>query len=110
MRSRKKFKSENPIGTAFIESIDQEGRGVAHVDGKAIFIRGALPNETVTYQSSRVKTSYEFADTKSVIKASNLRVTPKCAHFGMCGGCALRQSKTQKYVAPNIWTCLGLST
>ena len=71
MRSRKKFKSENPIGTALVESLDQEGRGVAHVEGKAIFIRGALPNEKVTYQSTRIKSSYEFAEVKSVLKASN---------------------------------------
>ena len=55
MRSRKKNKAEQPLGTAYIESLDQEGRGVAHVDGKAIFIQGALPNETVRYQSTRVK-------------------------------------------------------
>jgi 23S rRNA (uracil1939-C5)-methyltransferase len=97
MRSRK---SKQPtIGTALIESLDQEGRGVAHVDGKAIFIRGALPNEKVTYQSTRVKTSYEFADTTAVLKASNLRVTPKCSHFGMCGGCALQHLDFSAQVA-----------
>ncbi|HYG12799.1 MAG TPA: TRAM domain-containing protein, partial [Methylophilaceae bacterium] len=47
---------------AHIESLDQEGRGVAHVDGKVIFIDGALPGETVTYQSHRRKKSYEVAD------------------------------------------------
>lgn len=99
MRSRKKFKSENPIGTALIESLDQEGRGVAHVDGKAIFIRGALPNEKVTYQSTRIKSSYEFAEVKSVLKASNLRVIPKCPHFGMCGGCALQHLDFSAQVA-----------
>ena len=99
MRSRKKFKSENPIGTARIESLDQEGRGVAHVEGKAIFIRGALPNEVVTYQSTRIKSSYEFAEVKSVLKASNLRVTPKCPHFGMCGGCALQHLDFSAQVA-----------
>jgi 23S rRNA (uracil1939-C5)-methyltransferase len=99
MRSRKKNKVEPALGTAHIESLDQEGRGVAHVDGKAIFIRGALPNETVTYQSTRVKASYEFAETKEVLKASNLRVTPKCKHFGMCGGCALQHLDFSAQVA-----------
>ena len=99
MRSRKKNKVEQPLGTAHIESLDQEGRGVAHVEGKAIFIRGALPNETVTYQSTRVKASYEFAETKEVLKASNLRVTPKCKHFGMCGGCALQHLDFSAQVA-----------
>lgn len=99
MRSRKKNKVEQPLGTARIESLDQEGRGVAHVEGKAIFIQGALPNEIVKYQSTRVKASYEFAETKEVIKASNLRVTPKCKHFGMCGGCALQHLDFSAQVA-----------
>ncbi len=75
---------------ATIESLDQEGRGVTHVDGKTIFIDGALPNEKVTYQSIRIKPSYEVANVVEVLKQSNQRVTPKCRHFGLCGGCKLQ--------------------
>jgi len=75
---------------ATIESLDQEGRGVAHVEGKTIFIDGALPNEKVTYQSIRIKPSYEVANIVEVLKQSNQRVTPKCPHFGLCGGCKLQ--------------------
>jgi 23S rRNA (uracil1939-C5)-methyltransferase len=110
MRSRKKFKSENPIVTAHVESLDQEGRGVAHVEGKVIFIQGALPNETVRYQATRVKSSYEFAQTVEVLKPSNLRVTPKCKHFGMCGGCALQHldfgaqvAAKQRLLEDDLW-------
>ena len=46
---------------AQIESLDREGRGVAHVDGKAIFVDGALPGETVVYSVYRKKPSYELA-------------------------------------------------
>ena len=110
MRSRKKFKSENPIVIAHVESLDQEGRGVAHVEGKVIFIQGALPNETVRYQATRVKSSYEFAQTVEVLKPSNLRVTPKCKHFGMCGGCALQHldfgaqvAAKQRLLEDDLW-------
>lgn len=82
--------AENPIVTAVIESLDQEGRGVTHVDGKAIFVDGALPNEKVRYQSQYIKPSYEVANTVEVMKQSNQRVTPKCPHFGICGGCKLQ--------------------
>jgi 23S rRNA (uracil1939-C5)-methyltransferase len=82
--------AENPIVTAVIESLDQEGRGVTHVDGKAIFVDGALPNEKVRYQSQYIKPSYEVANTIEVIKQSNQRVIPKCPHFGICGGCKLQ--------------------
>lgn len=91
--------AENPILPAIIESLDQEGRGVAHVDGKTIFIDGALPNERVTYQSQHIKPSYEVANTISVSKQSNQRVIPKCPHFGLCGGCKLQHMDINAQVA-----------
>jgi 23S rRNA (uracil1939-C5)-methyltransferase len=82
-----------------IESLDHEGRGVTHVEGKAIFIEGALPGERVTYSSYRRKPSYEFARLQNLVKASPNRVTPKCAHFGMCGGCAMQHFDAAAQVA-----------
>jgi 23S rRNA (uracil1939-C5)-methyltransferase len=79
-----------PVLTAIIESLDQEGRGVTHYEGKTIFIDGALPLEKVTFQSHYTKSSYEVANTVAVLKQSNQRVTPKCRHFGNCGGCKLQ--------------------
>lgn len=75
---------------AVIESLDHEGRGVAHVDGKAIFIDGALPGEKVDYLSYRSKPRFEQADVGRIFKASAQRVTPRCALFGRCGGCAMQ--------------------
>jgi 23S rRNA (uracil1939-C5)-methyltransferase len=89
----------NPILTATIESLDQEGRGVAHVAGKTIFIDGALPNEKVTYQAQHIKPSYEVANTIEVLKQSNQRVTPKCPHYGKCGGCKLQHLDVNAQVA-----------
>ncbi len=91
--------AENPILHATIESLDQEGRGVAHVDGKTIFIDGALPNEHVTYQSQRIKPSYEAANVVEVLQASSERVTPKCPHYGLCGGCKLQHMDATAQVA-----------
>jgi 23S rRNA (uracil1939-C5)-methyltransferase len=90
--------ADNPILTATIESLDQEGRGVAHVDGKTIFIDGALPQETVTYQSQHIKSSYELANVVAVLMPSNQRVTPKCLHFGLCGGCKLQHLDAKSQV------------
>lgn len=92
-KRRNKAQTENtpaPILTAVIESLDQEGRGVTHVEGKTIFVDGALPGEKVTFQSHRIKPSYEVANVVEVLKQSNQRVTPKCPHFGVCGGCKLQ--------------------
>ncbi|MEQ1601392.1 MAG: 23S rRNA (uracil(1939)-C(5))-methyltransferase RlmD [Methylophilaceae bacterium] len=88
---------ENPI--AIIESLDQDGRGVAHVAGKTLFIEGALPGEKVTYQSTRRKPSYEFAHVVEILKPSNLRTEPKCPHYGMCGGCAMQHLELGAQVA-----------
>ncbi|HEX8987208.1 MAG TPA: 23S rRNA (uracil(1939)-C(5))-methyltransferase RlmD [Rhodocyclaceae bacterium] len=75
---------------ALIESLDNEGRGIAHVDGKVIFIEGALPGEVVEYSSYRKKPSYEQAQTTQVLKPSSQRVQPACPHFGVCGGCSMQ--------------------
>ncbi|MDQ8020566.1 MAG: 23S rRNA (uracil(1939)-C(5))-methyltransferase RlmD [Moraxellaceae bacterium] len=75
---------------AVIESLDHEGRGFARVDGKAIFIEGALPGEKVEYSSYRKRASFEHATLTRVIKESSARVTPRCKHFGTCGGCSMQ--------------------
>ena len=87
------------VTTATIESLDHEGQGVAHVDGKTIFINGALPYETVVYSSYRKKPSFENADTSKVLKASFMRTTPRCPHFGVCGGCSLQHAEFTAQVA-----------
>lgn len=98
-KNRNKLPEIVEIKHASIESLDQEGRGVAHVDGKTIFIDGALPNEKVTYQSIRIKPSFEVANVVEVLQASHERVTPKCPHFGLCGGCKLQHMDASAQVA-----------
>ena len=95
---------------ALIESLDNEGRGVAHVDGKVIFIEGALPGEVVEYSSYRRKPSYEQAQMTVLHTASSQRVTPRCPHFGVCGGCSMQHldaaSQTaakQRVLEDSLW-------
>jgi 23S rRNA (uracil1939-C5)-methyltransferase len=78
------------MNAALIESLDHEGRGVTHVDGKVIFIEGALPGERVSYTSFRSKSKYENARADTILKASSQRVLPRCPHFGICGGCSMQ--------------------
>ncbi|MEJ1958139.1 MAG: TRAM domain-containing protein [Nitrosomonadales bacterium] len=68
----------NPV---IIESLDHEGRGIAHADGKVIFIEGALTGERVTYSSYRKKNNYEQAQVGQVLKQSFMRVQPKLREF-----------------------------
>ena len=78
------------MNTVIIESIDHEGRGIAHADGKVIFIEGALTGERVSYSSYRKKNNYEQAKVGQILKYSFMRVQPKCANFGVCGGCSMQ--------------------
>ena len=75
---------------AQIESLDHEGHGVAHVDGKVVFIDGAITGETVAFTKRRGRGNYDVGSTTEVIRESCLRVKPRCRYFGMCGGCAMQ--------------------
>lgn len=82
-----------------IESLDQEGRGIAHADGKVIFIEGALTGERVTYSAYRKKPSFELAKVDQILRQSFMRVQPKCVHFDMCGGCSMQHLDARAQVA-----------
>lgn len=82
-----------------IESLDQEGRGIARTEGKVIFIEGALAGEVVSYSSYRKKPTFEQAQVTQIHKSSPLRVQPKCAHFGVCGGCSMQHLDARAQVA-----------
>jgi 23S rRNA (uracil1939-C5)-methyltransferase len=82
-----------------VESLDQEGRGVARRDGKTVFIEGALPGERVTCSTYRKKPAYEVATLVKVIKPAAQRVTPRCRYFGLCGGCSLQHLDARAQVA-----------
>jgi 23S rRNA (uracil1939-C5)-methyltransferase len=88
-----------PSGTVVIESLDQEGRGVAHIEGKTLFVEGALTGECVTYSSHCIKKRFELARLEQIIKPSNQRVMPLCAHYGLCGGCVMQHVEPQSQAA-----------
>ena len=93
-----------------IESLDNEGRGVARHDGKAIFIEGALPQERVVFSSYRRKPNYELATASRILAANALRVEPRCRHFGICGGCSMQHlggpgqaAAKQRVLEDDLW-------
>src|SRR5207302_1494283 len=73
-----------------ITGLTHDGRGVAHVDGKAVFVRGALAGERARIRYSGKHRHYDEAIVEEILHASPDRVAPRCAHFGVCGGCALQ--------------------
>ena len=76
--------------TADIADLDQDGRGIARVDGKVTFIRGALPGERVRYRLYRHGKQADEGLLAAVERPSPERVEPRCKHFGTCGGCSMQ--------------------
>ncbi len=78
------------IQEADVVDLAHDGRGIARVDGKAVFIEGALPGERVTFRVFKRRRQMDEAGLVQVLTASPDRVVPKCEHFGLCGGCSLQ--------------------
>ena len=85
--------------TVVITALDQEGRGVARVAGKATFVEGALIGEEVAVEILRRKANYDLARMTELVAASPARTTPPCPHFGVCGGCSLQHLEASAQVA-----------
>jgi 23S rRNA (uracil1939-C5)-methyltransferase len=76
--------------TATVETLTHEGRGLAHCDGKAVFLENALPGEIVEFVYTKIQSRYAEGDVTKVITPSPERVEPPCEHFTICGGCSLQ--------------------
>ena len=96
-RRRRKRLPEEAVEVQ-IESLSHEGRGVAHVEGKVVFIDFALPGETVEFKYTRQSKSFDEGKAIKVIKASADRVEPICEHFGVCGGCSMQHQNHEAQI------------
>ncbi len=86
----RRLKPDPAPETADIVSMDHDGRGVARIAGKAVFVAGALPGERVLLQRTRRRRRHDEAELLEILRPSPDRVTPRCRHFGVCGGCSLQ--------------------
>jgi 23S rRNA (uracil1939-C5)-methyltransferase len=75
---------------AEIVDLTHDAEGVAHIDGRAVFVADALPGERVRLRRTHRHRKVDHAVTEAVLRASPDRVVPRCPHFGTCGGCALQ--------------------
>ncbi len=86
---RKRALPAEPV-FAHIESLAHDGRGVAHVEAKAVFIDGALPGEAVEYLYTARGRKHDEGRVSSILEPSSDRVEPRCLHAAICGGCSLQ--------------------
>ena len=70
-----------------IEAVAAEGNGLAHVDGKVLFVRQAVPGDVVDVQVNKVRSGYSQGFIINMVRPSEHRQDPFCPHFGICGGC-----------------------
>ena len=82
--------SEKQIYRCEIVDLSHDGRGVGRIDGKACFIEGALPDETVEFRYVNRKRNYDEGRVSKVVEPASYRVEPSCKHFSRCGGCSLQ--------------------
>jgi 23S rRNA (uracil1939-C5)-methyltransferase len=96
-RSRRK-KLPTETVEAEIESMSHDGRGITHLDGKAVFIDGALPGERVRFRYTALSRKHDQARVEEILEASADRVTPRCSHADICGGCSLQHLNAEKQI------------
>jgi 23S rRNA (uracil1939-C5)-methyltransferase len=93
-----------------VEALDLDAQGIARLrpneeevlqgqSGKVIFIKGALPTELVTYTITSDKARFSKAKVREILRPAVFRAEPKCAAFGVCGGCTMQHLDIRAQVA-----------
>lgn len=71
-----------------IEAVAAEGKSLAHIDGKVLFVPQTVPGDVVDVQVGRVRSGYMEGRMVRLVEPSPDRIEPFCEHFGICGGCS----------------------
>ncbi|HXK58005.1 MAG TPA: 23S rRNA (uracil(1939)-C(5))-methyltransferase, partial [Gammaproteobacteria bacterium] len=79
--------------TVHIEGMSLDGRGVACVDGRSVYIHGALTGEQVVFRYTRIKGQQAEGALEEVLRPSPDRVLAQCPQYGVCGGCSLQHQR-----------------
>ncbi len=85
--SAKRRTTTRQIITVSVNDLDSFGQGVARHNGKTLFIPGLLPQENAEVTVTEDKKQYARAKVVRRLSDSPERETPRCPHFGVCGGC-----------------------
>ena len=93
--SAKRRVTTRQIITVTVNDLDPFGQGVARHQGKALFVRGLLPQEQAEVVLVDEKKQYAHATVKRRLNDSPQRQTPRCPHFGTCGGCQQQHASVE---------------
>ena len=97
-RRRRKKRLPEELVEVDISALSNEGRGIAHVDDRTVFIDQALKGERVLFKYTRLTSKIAEGRAVEVLKPSPLRVEPVCSAFEMCGGCSLQHMSSEAQV------------
>jgi len=103
-RSKEKL-PDQPVRVT-IESLSHDGRGVARVDGKTVFVDGALPGEEVSFLYTRRARKHDEGRVRELHSLSAHRVEPRCEAFAVCGGCSLQHLAPEQQILAKQQTLL----
>lgn len=81
--------NKNQVFTAEITGFTSQGLGVARIEDRAVFIKGAIPGETCEIKIVKVAKTAVYGRLEKILTPSPHRIEPVCPHFGQCGGCDL---------------------
>lgn len=84
---RAMLKKGDILENIFVENMAAEGKCISRVEGRVLFIEGAVPGDTVDVSLTKIKTSFLEGRAVGIKKLSAKRADPFCEHFGLCGGC-----------------------
>ena len=82
--------AKNQEHTVTIEGYGEGGMGVARIDGRVVFVHGALRGEKCRVLILKTLKSVAFAKVLEVLESSEARIKPDCPYFPRCGGCTYR--------------------
>ena len=85
-----------------MERILPGGLGLAHANGRTIFVALSAPGDRLRVKIERVKGNVAFASIREIVEPSNTRIEPPCPYFGRCGGCDFQQMDYQAQLAAKV--------
>ncbi len=95
------IKSKNiVVENVTIERVAAEGNGLAHLDGKVLFVPKTIPGDVVNVTLTKRRKGFLEAKVLNFVSYSAMRTAPFCPHYGICGGCtwqALPYSKQLEF-------------
>lgn len=93
------MKKGDILENILVENMAAEGKCISRLEGRVIFIEGAVPGDVVDVSLTRIKTSFLESKAVAIKKLSDKRAEPFCEHFGLCGGCKWQNLKYEEQLS-----------